>query len=70
MTRARPRPRRTRLAPCVYRADYTMPDPTDQDHPLCACGLPHRHPRHAEPAGVREAQEEHRRRLGEHDEER
>lgn len=74
MTRARPRPRRrkqtpkSRLRPCVYRPDATMPDPADLEHPLCACGLPWRHPRHTERPEVHDAQTEHRRRLGEREE--
>lgn len=69
MARTRPRPRRghqtakSRLAPCVYRPDATMPDPADQDHPLCVCGLAWRHPRHTVP-DTTEAQAEHQRRIG------
>ncbi|MCX4470486.1 hypothetical protein OOK41_09220 [Micromonospora sp. NBC_01655] len=69
MARTRPRPRRTkqtpksRLAPCVYRADATMPDPGDPDHPLCVCGLAWRHPRHTLP-DTGAAQAEHERRIG------
>ncbi|MEU7590704.1 hypothetical protein AB0A95_30985 [Micromonospora sp. NPDC049230] len=69
MARTRPKPRRTkqtpksRLAPCVYRRDVTMPDPADPDHPLCVCGLARRHPRHDLP-DTTAAQAEHRRRIG------
>lgn len=74
MGRARPKPRRrpgarpSKLRPCVYRPDPTLPDPGDSDHPLCACALPYRHPRHTEPAGMPEAQAEHRRRTGDREE--
>ncbi|MFG2059695.1 hypothetical protein ACGFI9_37355 [Micromonospora sp. NPDC048930] len=67
--RTRPRPRRarqtvkSRLAPCVYRADHTMPDPVDPAHPLCVCGLAWRHPRHTLP-DTSVAQAEHLRRIG------
>lgn len=69
MSRARPRPARrrqtvkSRLAPCVYRADPTMPDPADPDRPLCVCGLAWRHPRHTLP-DTTAAQAEHLRRIG------
>ncbi|WP_165945712.1 hypothetical protein [Micromonospora sp. KC606] len=54
---------KSRLAPCVYRADLTMPDPADTDHPLCVCGLAWRHPRHELP-DTTDAQAEHLRRVG------
>jgi hypothetical protein len=68
MARTRPRPRgrqtvKSRLAPCVYQADLTVPDPADDEHPLCRCGLAYRHGRHQLPeAGPEQA--EHRRRIG------
>lgn len=77
MARSRPRPRRgkqptkSRLKPCTYTPDLTLPDPRDADHPLCGqagCGLPRRHSRHAEgeaaAARAAEAQAEHLRRAG------
>lgn len=72
MARTRPRPRRrkqtpkSRLAPCVYTPDWSMPDPADPDHPLCTCLLPHRHGRHQLPDAPPE-QAEHLRRIGEHE---
>ncbi|MFF0721319.1 hypothetical protein [Micromonospora sp. NPDC003816] len=65
-TRPRPRGRQTaksRLAPCIYRADATLPDPSDPDHPLCVCGLAYRHGRHTLP-DTADAQAEHLRRIG------
>ncbi|WKU03728.1 hypothetical protein [Micromonospora sp. HUAS LYJ1] len=67
--RARPRPRRakqtvkSRLTPCVYRADVGTPDPADPQRWLCVCGVPRRHPRHDEP-DTAAAQAEHLRRIG------
>lgn len=70
--RHRPRPRtkrqpaKSRLRPCVYQPDPTLPDPRDPAHPLCGqagCGLPQRHPRHTPPDTSAE-QAVHRARAG------
>lgn len=73
MPRPRPRPRKrqpvkSRLRPCVYSADRTLPDPaapdpTADDAYLCRCGLARTHVRHELP-DTAEADAEHRRRYG------
>lgn len=68
MRRSRPRPRgkqpvKSRLSPCVYTADLTLPDPAADDAYLCRCGLARSHVRHQLP-DTADADAEHRRRIG------